>query len=213
MNTGTREEKARLRREILQRRKALSGEEVAARSRAVVALATSLPEFQKAGTIMVYCSFKHEVDSGGLIREGLLRGKVVAVPKIFPAERRMIPSRLLDPAADLALGNYGILEPKVESLRPLESPSIDLVFVPGVAFDRLGNRLGYGGGYYDRFLKNLRPGRLAVALAFEVQLVESLKPGRFDVPMDLVVTEKRVIDCRANRRTKGTARDSSTAQG
>lgn len=202
MNPDTREIKVGLRREVLRRRESLSGEEAAARSRAVTARLVTLPEYLAAGTIMVYCSYKREVGTADLIAESIARGKVVAVPKTVPAERRMIPSRVVEPGDDLAPGNFGIPEPRAERFRRVDPRAIDLVVVPGVVFDRRGNRLGYGGGYYDRFLKGLRPGGTVVAVAFELQLVESLSPGRFDVPVDLIVTEERVIDCRANRRPR-----------
>ncbi len=210
MKTGVWDEKNRLRREVLARREALSGTQVAAFSAAVVGRALALPELTRARTIMAYCSYRREVATSGLLAGCLGLGKVVTVPKTVPADRRLIPSRLLDPAADLAPGNFGIPEPRAERLRPVAPEEVDLVFVPGVAFDRAGNRLGYGGGYYDRFLKLLKPGRVAVALAFEIQVVEELSPGRFDVPVDLVVTEGRVIDCRAHRAGRGDRRSMVT---
>ncbi|MHB0884306.1 MAG: 5-formyltetrahydrofolate cyclo-ligase [Bacillota bacterium] len=201
MRTGSEvwEEKNRLRREVLDRRERLGRAEVAARSAAIAERALALPELARARTVMAYCSYKHEVATGGLIAGCLAAGKVVTVPKTVPADRGLIPSRVLDLAEDVAPANFGIPEPRPERLRPVPPEEVELVFVPGVAFDRVGNRLGYGGGYYDRFLKLLRPGRVAAALAFETQLVEAVAPGRFDVPVDLIVTEERVIDCWSNR--------------
>lgn len=193
------EEKNRLRREVLGRREQLGRAEVTARSATIAARAMALPELARARTVMAYCSYKHEVATDDLITGCLAAGKVTTVPKTVPADRSLIPSRVLDPVEDVAPANFGIPEPRPERLRPVPPEEIDLVFVPGVAFDRLGNRLGYGGGYYDRFLKLLRPGRVAVALAFEAQVVEAVAPGRFDVPVDLIVTEERVIDCRGHR--------------
>ncbi len=210
MRTGSEvwEEKNRLRREVLDRRERLDRAEVTARSAAIAERALALPELARARTIMAYCSYRHEVATSGLIAGCLAAGKVVTVPKTVPADRSIIPSRVLDLAEDVAPANFGIPEPRPERMRPVPPEEVDLVFVPGVAFDRTGNRLGYGGGYYDRFLKLLRPGRVAIALAFEIQVVGSVTPGRFDVPMDLIVTEERVIDCRAARagRRAGTGR-------
>lgn len=199
MEADAREEKNRLRREILARREKLTEAEVASLSAAVTERALALPELVRARTIMAYCSHRREVETWGLLAGCLDRGKVVAVPKTVPERRQLIPSRLVDLSDDLGPGLFGIPEPRPDRLRPIAPEEIDLLFIPGVAFDPLGNRLGYGGGYYDRFLKLLRPDRVAIGLAFETQVDEGLRPGQLDVPMDLIITERRVIDCRANR--------------
>ncbi|HPU01831.1 MAG: 5-formyltetrahydrofolate cyclo-ligase [Firmicutes bacterium] len=185
--------KRALRKEILARRDRLSASEIAAWSKAIARRLLELPPYREAGTIMFFLSFGSEVDTGEMIEESLARGKRVLVPKTVPEERRLIPSELLDCAKDLAPGAYGIREPRPEALRPVAPCQIDLLIVPGVAFDLKGNRLGYGGGYYDRFFNRLRPGVPLVALAFELQLVEHVPVEPWDRRVDWLLTEKRAV--------------------
>ena len=100
-----------------------------------------------------------------------------------------------DPDRDLFPGFKGIREPDPDSLRQLSADDLDLIIVPGVAFDSSGNRLGMGKGYYDRFLKHLRPSALKIALAFENQIVASIPWDDNDIKMDMIITEERVIYC------------------
>jgi 5-formyltetrahydrofolate cyclo-ligase len=120
-------------------------------------------------------------------------GKRVCIPKALPKSRELIPSLLLDWGEDLDPGAYEIPEPRSGALRPIEASEIDLLIVPGVAFDLKGNRLGYGGGYYDRFFPLLRPQTPLVALAFELQIVSWVPVEEWDQQVHCIVTEERVI--------------------
>ncbi|NLA10734.1 MAG: 5-formyltetrahydrofolate cyclo-ligase [Firmicutes bacterium] len=182
-----------LRKEIYALRDSLTPEEIAVKSRAVAGQLEELPFYREAATIMFFLSFRSEVDTRGMVEENLAKGKRVLVPKSLPQERVLVPSQLLDLEKDLALGYYDIPEPRAEALRPVEPAEIDLLIVPGVAFDLQGNRLGYGGGYYDRFFERLRPGVPLVAIAFELQIVSRVPIEPWDRRMDWVVTEKRAI--------------------
>jgi len=126
----------------------------------------------------------------------LAHGKRVVAPKTVHRERRMIISEVFDVENDLAPGLWNIPEPRPECLRPVDVSEIDLVIVPGVAFDERGNRLGYGGGYYDRFFTELRDGVPLVAVAFEVQVLPEVPVAPWDRRVDLIITESRIIDCR-----------------
>ncbi|MGI6227111.1 MAG: 5-formyltetrahydrofolate cyclo-ligase [Peptococcales bacterium] len=186
--------KKALRREIFALRDSLSRAEIAAGSRKIGAQLRRLPFYRKEDlTIMFFLSFRSEVETRGMVEDNLARGNRVLVPKSEPVGRRLIPSQLLDLEKDLAPGFYGIPEPGPGALRPVEPQEIDLLIVPGVAFDLRGNRLGYGGGYYDRFFERLRPEVPLVALAFELQLVPRVPVDPWDRPMDWIVTEKRAI--------------------
>ncbi|MBE3585333.1 MAG: 5-formyltetrahydrofolate cyclo-ligase [Thermoanaerobacter sp.] len=185
--------KSELRKDVLKVRGSLSPEEVAARSRRIMERLTSLEEYHRAKTLMAYVDFRNEVKTGDLIVESMARGKRVAVPLTDVAGKRLVPSLLLDFPGDLAPGTWGILEPRPECLRPLEPQELDLVVVPGVAFDLQGNRLGYGGGFYDRFLPRTRPDTVWLAPAFEVQLVPAVYHGPHDCPVHILVTEERVV--------------------
>lgn len=190
--------KRELRKQIFQRRDRLSGEEIREYSRQIARRLYGLPEYRESRVIMFFLSFRSEVDTRSMVEESLARGKEVLVPKALPDSREMIASRLLDCREDLAPGAYGIPEPKESALRAVDPLQIDLLIVPGVAFSEDGRRLGYGGGYYDRFFGRLRPEVPLLALAFELQIVPEVPVQPWDRPVDLIVTEKRVI--RVGRR-------------
>ncbi|MEW5898924.1 MAG: 5-formyltetrahydrofolate cyclo-ligase [Bacillota bacterium] len=193
--------KGEIRKEVLKARLALPAEEVDEKSANILKRLLALEEYRRAAVLMTYVDFRNEVRTGDLIRESLARGKRVAVPFTDPRDRRLIPSLLLNFPEDLAPGTWGILEPAPGCLRPVKPAEIDLVVVPGVAFDEKGNRLGYGGGYYDRFLPQTRPGCFHVAPAFELQIRPELTPDPYDCPVHCLVTEKRVIYVKKSRKT------------
>ncbi len=144
-----------------------------------------------ADTVMVYVSFRSEVETNRLIVE-LRRTHRVAAPRVVAAGT--MDAMLL--GGQLVRSRLGILEPPATG-EMVEPESIDAVLVPGLAFDSEGYRLGYGGGYYDRFLARYARA-LRIGLAFEAQMVESVRPHIRDQPLDHIVTERRVID--AGRR-------------
>lgn len=187
--------KQSIRKEIFALRDSLTGGEILEKSRGIAGQLVRLPFYQKEKyrTIMFFVSFRSEVETREMIEESLARGKRVLVPKSLPEERVLVPSQLLDFEKDLVPGYYDIPEPHPEALRPVEPSEIDLLIVPGVAFDLQGNRLGYGGGYYDRFFERLRPGVPLVALAFELQIIPRVPVEPWDRRMDWLVTEERVL--------------------
>ncbi|MEW5952570.1 MAG: 5-formyltetrahydrofolate cyclo-ligase [Bacillota bacterium] len=185
--------KSELRKDVINARNRLSAAEVAEKSARILERINSLREYRQAVALMAYVDFRNEVPTGDLIRGSLALGKLVAVPVTDIANRRLTPSRLEDYPGDLLPGAWGILEPRPECLRPLEPGLLDLVIVPGVAFDPFGNRLGYGGGFYDRFLPRTRPGTIYLAPAFEMQIKADVYPGAHDCPVHILVTEERVI--------------------
>ncbi len=130
-------------------------------------------------------SLPEEVDTRGMIRRSLRLGKRVLVPRL--TNRRLQPVKIRDVQKDLAPGRYGILEPK-KHLKPVSLRTVDLVVVPGVAFDRRCNRLGRGGGYYDRFLKRIKRGIPFIGLAFQLQTVPSLPKSSRDVPVSTLIS-------------------------
>jgi 5-formyltetrahydrofolate cyclo-ligase len=145
-----------------------------------------LKEFLKAKTVLFYLSFDGEVDTVRMIKDAIHQGKKVAVPVIRKETREIIPSLLSDFDAELAAGPYGVRHPKEEYIRPIPLDSIDLVIVPGLAFDEAGNRLGRGMGYYDRFLSQLPNDIPTIGLAFDFQVITDFPPLE---PHDLSVTK------------------------
>ncbi|NMB25653.1 MAG: 5-formyltetrahydrofolate cyclo-ligase [Firmicutes bacterium] len=145
---------------------------------------------QEATTIMLFLAFGSEVDTWLLLERGVELGKLVVAPICLPATKELalypINSR-----AEAVPGHWGILEPSRigEAILPED---LDVVVVPGLAFDGTGRRIGYGGGYYDRFLPKADCA-CKVGVCFDVQLVERVPSASHDVPVDVVITEKRVI--------------------
>lgn len=180
--------KRRLRQEMLFRLKSQSEGDKMAKSFKIKDLAAKNPFFATAETIMCYASFSGEVDTWGLIEESIRSGKKVALPRTNPQAGEIIPHRITD-TASLIRGNFGILEPENNEETVISLPEIDLVFVPGIAFDKRGNRLGRGGGFYDRFLSGLDARTLKVGLAFDFQIVENIPiESEKDVLLDLVIS-------------------------
>lgn len=167
--------------------------EVAEKSSRILERLLKLEEYRQADTIMVYLSVRNEVSTVELIKRAMSQGKRVAAPVTDIINRRLTPSVLSDYPGDLHPGPWNIPEPKPGCLRPVGTEELDLVIVPGVAFDEKGNRLGYGGGFYDRFLKGAGPGAVCVALAFEQQVRRDVYPEPHDFPVSLIVTEERLI--------------------
>lgn len=196
-------ERSEIRQNVLESRMALSPAAVTEKSRIIIEKIMSSDLFLKTQSLMVYVDFRNEVQTGSLIAGALAAGKQVSVPITDIREKKLTPSRLLSYPDDLTPGVWGILEPKTECVRPVDPAALNLVVVPGVAFDERGNRLGYGGGFYDRFLPRTGPGTVYLAPAFEVQLVEDACPGSHDVPVHIIVTEKRIIKAGAPRAQSG----------
>ena len=152
-----------------------------------------LPEYEKAGTIMFYVDVRDEVRTRQALPEALASGKRIVVPYCLDGELELFWLENMD---ELELGMYRILEPKVElrdvAAKRLTPTDLDLVMVPGVAFDRNGGRTGHGKGYYDKLLQHARKDAPLVALSFECQLFEEIPAESHDIFMDKVVTEDSV---------------------
>lgn len=146
-------------------------------------------EFQKAGTILFYASFNGEVETFEMMKEAQKLGKTISLPGVIQKERKIVPTAVMSLESDLEPGLHGILQPKKDRGKPVSEDDMDMVVVPGVAFDRNNNRLGRGEGYYDRFLSGLNPDVTTVGLAFDFQIIDSLtfQEGH-DVPVSCVLT-------------------------
>jgi len=187
-------QKKELRKKVINERDQLTEKDIAEKSRLIGENLFSLQAYHNAEAIMYFISFGTEVDTMPMVEETIRQGKIALAPKPRPQEREMIPSRILDCDNDFIPGAYNIPEPKEDALRPYNPDQIDLLIVPGVAFDLKGNRLGYGGGYYDRFFELLKRGTPLVALVFDLQVVPEVPVEEWDRRVDLIVTEKRVIN-------------------
>ncbi len=132
------------------------------------------PEFKRALTILFYASFDGEVDTFEMIRQAKKFGTKIGLPSILHGRKLLVPMLLKNADKDLKLGPYGIKHPDGKNTRRLAIKDIDMVIVPGVAFDKHKNRLGRGAGYYDRFLKKIPLGVPTVGLAYDFQVLKRL---------------------------------------
>lgn len=147
--------------------------------------------YRKAKRLLCYAAIDGEVQTRPILEKALSDGKEVFVPVVTDRARRtMVAAQVKDLEKDLAhRGHYGIPHPLRLSSKRISLRSLDLILLPGVAFDRRGNRLGRGGGYFDRFLAALPDGAPRIGLAFKFQLVERLPVETHDVPVSRVITE------------------------
>ena len=159
----------------------------------------ALPTFVDARTVLLTAPFRSEWDASPLLARALAAGKVVALPRVDESSRMLELRRIVDPARDIVAGYRGLPEPARDCER-VATASIDWVLVPGIAFDRMGGRLGYGGGYYDRLLPVLPARATRVAGAFSAQIVDAVPSAPHDITMDTVVTEADVVLARPRAR-------------
>ncbi len=182
------EEKRLLREGMRKLRESLSEGEVKEKSSAISKRLLQLEEYEKAKNVLFYIGVNKEVKTEDAINAALNAKKNVAVPVTDLEKGRITPVRLSS-LSSLKPGAYGILEPT--GGKEVDEKEIELVIVPGLAFDAEGNRVGYGLGFYDRFLRN-SPAK-KIALAYEIQIVDRVLATGDDVQMDAIITEERVI--------------------
>lgn len=191
--------KRRLRRLVGEARDALSPAQIEAYSEAIAQRLWAEPAYRQAQVVMFYVAFRSEVRTRPLMRRALTEGKRVVVPISRLKDRRLDLSELRDPDRELVPGTYGVPEPRPEFVRPVDPDELDLIVMPGVVFDERGGRIGHGAGFYDRFLKRVPAVVPRIALAFEMQLVEEVPRKPYDMPVSLILTEARRIECHAER--------------
>ena len=187
--------KQKLKDEIFKKRKTLSKSEIKEKSTIIRKKLNSMPEFKKSKNILTYVSFNNEVDTINIIKDLLIKNeKNVLVP--YVDKGKLIQISKINSFDDLEPKIFGILEPKKNKIKKIEINKLDLVIVPGIAFDKNGHRIGYGYGYYDKFLGKLNKNAIKIGLCFEFQIVDKIPQEKHDVPMDFIVTEKRVVKCK-----------------
>jgi len=185
-------DKSEIRRAALSARRALSPGQCAEYSRRIHEHLKSYPPFNAAQCVLTYINSKdNEVETQSLIVEMLNRGKCVLVPRC--AKPAILEWCKISTLNDLEPNNFGILDAKAE-LPAAAPPADSICLVPGIAFRKDGHRIGYGGGYYDRFLKNYNG--LSIGLAYETQLLYDWIPDEHDIPVIYIVTEKVLMESR-----------------
>lgn len=186
--TTPRASKRALRKRVLAARDALGPAEREARSAALRERVLSLPLWKRARTVHLFAPFGSEVDTVPLIRALLAEKRRALLPRVAPG--RVLEHCLVESEEDLAPGAYAIPEPGRHCVE-VEPDEVDLVLVPGVAFDRSGGRLGYGGGFYDAFLGACPAPR--VALAFALQIVPVVPREGHDLLVHALVTDEELV--------------------
>lgn len=180
--------KAAIRKKILLRLKNQKEEERQSKSLLIKNKLFRLSVFRKAKIVMFYISKDGEVNTIPMIKGAIQKGKKVAVPLTLTNEKELAVSLISGNDKELEMGPWGIKQPKKSSIRPINLKKIDLVVVPALAFDHQRNRLGRGGGYYDRFLKKLPESISTIGLAFDFQILGNLPQSSHDVKVKRLLT-------------------------
>ena len=173
--------KQELRRAIQERKRAMTEEEIVERSNALAEKFYNTPAYQAASTIYGYLPYNQEVRTVPMLQRALDEGKRVAVPKVYGEEMRFI---YLEDLTQVSKGYAGIPEPIADA--PVAEDQRALVLMPGLAFDSQGHRIGYGGGFYDKFLAK-EPHHPTLALCYKFQMQAHLDTEEFDIPVDTVL--------------------------
>ena len=174
-------DKKQLRAEIRAKKRAMTEAEIEEKSRRLGELFLSSALYRNARTIYGYMPYNQEVRTVSMLEQALADGKRVAVPKCYGDEMRFI---YLDDLSQVEKGYCGIPEPIADG--PVADDPTALVLMPGLAFDPAGHRIGYGGGFYDKFL-SAEPGHPTLALCYDFQMLDHLDTEKFDIPVDLVL--------------------------
>ena len=175
--------KKEIRKIVKERRSLLLPEEETAASRKILELLISLPEYREADTVYCYVDYNHEVQTWPVMERAMADGKQVAVPRV---DGKNMDFYYITSKVDLESGYFGIMEPKVGL--PIAEEKEALFLMPGVAFDRAHHRVGYGGGFYDRYLERM-PELKTVAVAYECQMFEAVPFEEFDIRPEVLITE------------------------
>lgn len=173
--------KAELRRMIREKKRAMTTEEIESRSEQLGEKFAACDQYLAAKTIYGYLPYNQEVRTIPMLERAIAEGKRVAVPKVYGDEMKFI---YLDDLSAIEKGYAGIPEPIADG--PVADDPTALVLMPGLAFDPMGHRIGYGGGFYDKFLAG-EPEHPTVALCYEFQMLPKLETEEFDIPVDCVL--------------------------
>lgn len=184
--------KKEIRKICLDFRNSMSQDEVELKSKKIISKLMKMEEYKKSNTVFVYMDFKNEVQTNNLIKKMLIKGKHVITSYTDTTNTVLILFRLHDIEKDLEVSPFGYLEPKKENLKSVDIKNIDLIIVPGVAFDRQLNRVGFGRGYYDKLLGSKRNDTKAIAIAYEFQVLDKIPYEEHDIKMDMIITEENI---------------------
>ncbi len=188
-------DKVAVRQDMKLRRDAMSPDEVLNFSRDIEKRLFACKEFSVCRDVMFYLSFGNEVRTDEMIKLALENHQRVYVPRLVKRERRLEVCEITDMDQEFELGSYDIREPSRLNTRVVPPTKIDAVIAPGLAFDYSGRRVGFGGGYFDWFLKQLSEGALRLAVAYGFQVVDSVPQDPWDERVQKIFTENDTINC------------------
>lgn len=187
-------EKALIRKEALKKRDAIGGDIREAKDILIKDRLFSLPEIHQAGIIFFFASFKSEVSTFPMIEEAYRLGKRIVLPRV---DRKIKGLTLYEvkKLSELSPGCMEIPEPNLPEERRMDINDVDLIIMPGVAFDPKGNRVGYGAGFYDKLLSGLTKQTPLIAITYEEQVLASVPSEPHDIKVHKIVTDKRLLEC------------------
>lgn len=190
-------EKREIRKKALQMRNELTEAYRTQADEKIFQKLISLESYQQAQMILSYVPYKSETDTRSILKKALEDGKTVAVPKVLD-KNGIMEFYEISSLQELVKGYQGIEEPDITEKEPVnieKQPDSILMIMPGAAFDRKCNRIGYGGGFYDRYLnKHSRTHKKTIAVCYEIQLVDEIPAEILDVKPDMVLTEQHIFE-------------------
>ncbi|WP_320171650.1 5-formyltetrahydrofolate cyclo-ligase [Maridesulfovibrio sp.] len=183
-----------IRKRLLEHRSLMSGPEVDRASGEIVGSVLELDQWRKAQEVLLYWPIRNEVDVRPLLREAWDSGKKLFMPCCRRNEPGIMDFGVVRAEKDMVGGSFGIMEPCRSRCEFPDAVNPDLIIVPGVGFDRTGYRIGFGGGYYDRFLaRPQKDGFLAVGVCYSFQIVDGFPHEPWDRPVGLICTDRELI--------------------
>jgi 5-formyltetrahydrofolate cyclo-ligase len=187
-------EKSQLRKTLLEKLLSLTKEELKRRSENVEQVLSGLPIYKEAKVVMAYYPLRGEVDITGMMKKAYVQGKRFCFPVMDLGNKDLRVFEVKNFNDDFSIGPFKVPQPDTEKTREVDIKEIDMVIVPGIAFDYQKNRLGRGEGFYDRFLKRLKPPAKKVGIAFDFQILNRLPTHHaLDEKVDIVVSENFLI--------------------
>jgi len=188
--------KTAIRKTIIRKREALGDVRRNEKSLSITQRLLGLDAFKKSKSVFFFLSLLHEVQTEAMILEAFRLGKEVFVPLVNVREECLQVVQIPSLNIKFVIGKHGIREPAPE-VRGIVSPSrIGLVVAPGLAFDACGNRIGYGGGYYDKLLKEVSNDSISIGVGYDLQILDLVPHSELDEPVQFVVTETQTLRCR-----------------
>lgn len=185
------EEKQVLRNKILEIRDSLNNNEKELIDNKIFNELINTDLYKRSINIFIYISFSNEINTRNIIEKAFKDKKNVFIPKVYKDDKLMKAIKL-NSIDELKKNSMGILEP-IDDSNYIEKENIDLIVVPGVVFDKECNRIGYGGGYYDRYLKDIKSKKNKIALAYDLQIVDKIESEVHDIKVDYIITNTRAL--------------------